>query len=159
MGFRYNTRQQNAIAHIANWLYRNKIRLWSRDRHSITDDQWSDYCNYVGAIWSCSNCILLMNMSYNSKLFFEPVRFTKDLYRLICQMLKKCVMMTSSKGNIFCVTGHLYGEFTGHRWIALKKASNAELWCLLWSALKQRIAQTIETPVIWDAIALIMTSL
>ena len=26
-------------------------------------------------------------------------------------------MMTSSNGNIFRVTGHLCGEFTGHRWI------------------------------------------
>ena len=26
-------------------------------------------------------------------------------------------MMTSSNWNIFCVTGHLCGEFTGHRWI------------------------------------------
>ena len=25
--------------------------------------------------------------------------------------------MTSSNGNIFCVTGHLCREFTGHRWI------------------------------------------
>ena len=27
-------------------------------------------------------------------------------------------MMTLSNGNIFRVTGHLYGEFTGHRWIS-----------------------------------------
>ena len=27
------------------------------------------------------------------------------------------IMMTSSNGNIFRVTGHLCGEFTGHRWI------------------------------------------
>ena len=26
------------------------------------------------------------------------------------------------------------GEFTGHRWITLTKASDAELWCPLWSA-------------------------
>ena len=26
------------------------------------------------------------------------------------------------------------GEFTGHRWIPLTKASDAELWCFLWSA-------------------------
>ena len=26
-------------------------------------------------------------------------------------------MMTSSNGNTFRVTGHLCGEFTGHRWI------------------------------------------
>ena len=36
------------------------------------------------------------------------------------------LMMTSSNGNIFRVTGHLCGEFT--------KASDAEIWCFLWSA-------------------------
>ena len=43
-------------------------------------------------------------------------------------------MMTSSNENIFRVTGPLYGEFTGHRWIPLTKASDAELWCFLSSA-------------------------
>ena len=43
-------------------------------------------------------------------------------------------MMTSSNGDIFRVTGHLCGEFTGPRWILHTKASDAELWCLLWSA-------------------------
>ena len=43
-------------------------------------------------------------------------------------------MMTSSNGIIFRVTGHLCGEFTGHRWIPCTKASHAELWCFLWSA-------------------------
>ena len=42
-------------------------------------------------------------------------------------------MMTSSNGNIFRVTGHLCGEFTGRRWIPRTKASDAELWCFLWS--------------------------
>ena len=31
------------------------------------------------------------------------------------------VMMTPPNGNIFCVTGPLCGEFTGHRWIPLKR--------------------------------------
>ena len=35
------------------------------------------------------------------------------------------VMMTSSNGSIFRVTGHLCGEFTGHRWIPHTKASDA----------------------------------
>ena len=43
-------------------------------------------------------------------------------------------MMTSSNGNIFRVTGHLCGEFTGPRWIPRTKASDAELLCFLWSA-------------------------
>ena len=44
------------------------------------------------------------------------------------------MMMTSSNGNIFRVTGHLCGEFTRHRWIPRTKASDAEIWCFLWSA-------------------------
>ena len=38
------------------------------------------------------------------------------------------------KWNHFRVTGPLWAKFTGHRWIPLTKASNAELWCFLWSA-------------------------
>ena len=44
------------------------------------------------------------------------------------------VMMTSSNGNIFHVTGPLWGEFTGHRWLPRTKDSDAELWCFPWSA-------------------------
>ena len=61
--------------------------------------------------------------------------------------------MTSSNGNIFHVTGPLWVEFTGYRWIPLTKASDAELKCFLWSAPAQTAEQTIETPAIWDAIA------
>ena len=46
-----------------------------------------------------------------------------------------CDFMMSSYENIFRVTGPLCGEFTGHRWIPHTKASDAELWCFLWSAL------------------------
>ena len=42
-------------------------------------------------------------------------------------------MVTSSNRNIFCVTGPLWGESTVHRLIPLTKASDAELWCFLWS--------------------------
>ena len=41
-------------------------------------------------------------------------------------------MMTPSNRKIFCGTGHLCGEFTGHRWFPRTKASDAELWCYLW---------------------------
>ena len=30
-------------------------------------------------------------------------------------------------------------EFTGHRWLPLTKASDAELWCILWSAPEQTV--------------------
>ena len=38
------------------------------------------------------------------------------------------------KWKVFRVTDHLCGEFTGPRWIPRTKASDAELWCFLWSA-------------------------
>ena len=53
--------------------------------------------------------------------------------------------------TFFRVTGHLWAEFIVH----LIKATDAELGCFLWFTPEQ----TIETPVIWDAIALVMMSL
>ena len=63
------------------------------------------------------------------------------------------------KWKNFRVTDPLWGESAGHRWIPLTEASDAERWYFPWSAPGQMVEQTIETPVIWDAIALIMTSL
>ena len=72
---------------------------------------------------------------------------------------KNTVPMTSSNGSPFCVTDPLWGEFIGQRWIPLTKASDAELWSFLWSVPEQTVEETIKTPVIWEAIVLIMTSL
>ena len=60
-------------------------------------------------------------------------------------------MMTSSNGNIFRVTGPLCGEFTGHRWIPLTKASDVELWCFFDLRLNKRLSKQswgwwLETP-------------
>ena len=54
-----------------------------------------------------------------------------------------------------------YWPFAGgiHRWISLTKASDAERWCFLWSTPEQTVEQILEAPVVWDTIALIMTSL
>ena len=68
-------------------------------------------------------------------------------------------MMTSSNGNILLLTGPLWGKSTGHQWIPLTKTSDAGLWCFLWSPPEQTAEQSIKTPVIWYAVALIMTSL
>ena len=63
------------------------------------------------------------------------------------------------KWKHFRVTGLLREEFTGHRWIPLTKASDAQLWCFLWSGPAPTVEQTMEAPVIWDVMALIMTPL
>ena len=65
----------------------------------------------------------------------EAICMELVLWTLINNQCRRCTtaqcwaMMTSSNGNIFRVTGHLCGEFTGHRWIPHTKASDAELWC------------------------------
>ena len=39
----------------------------------------------------------------------------------------------------------LWGESTGHRWIPLIQARDAELWYFLWSLPGQRVEQTVES--------------
>ena len=63
-------------------------------------------------------------------------------------------MMMSSHGKIFRYTGPVSG-INRHRWIPLTKASDAELWCFSLICAWKTVEQTIKTPVIWDAIALI----
>ena len=59
----------------------------------------------------------------------------------------------------FSITDPLWGESTGHRWIPSQRPVTRSFDFFLWSAPEQTYDQTIETPVIWDTIALIMTSL
>ena len=68
------------------------------------------------------------------------------------------IMMTSSRANISRVTGPLCGKSTGDRWILLTKAINTAPWCFLWYAPKQTVEQIIWTPVIWDAMAILMST-
>ena len=66
--------------------------------------------------------------------------------------LSSYIMVTSSNGNMFRFTGPLWGEITVHRWIPFAKASDAGLWCFLWSVcLNKRLSKSsrrwrFETP-------------
>ena len=83
---------------------------------------------FGGLEQDCGNS-LLMHRSYQSLAlshrldYFKMIRHGNGLY-----------MMTSWNGNIFRVTGLSCGDFIGHRWFPLTKASDAEIWCFLWSA-------------------------
>ena len=72
------------------------------------------------------HCNILSRNNHRNTLIVRPPRWI---------ML---FMMKSSNGNIFRVTGHLCGEFTGPRWIPHTKASEAELRCFLWSASEKK---------------------
>ena len=68
---------------------------------------------------------------------FKYINESRELWycniQLIPAIAREHIMMTSSNWNIFRVTCPLCGEFTGPRWITRTKASDAELWCFLWS--------------------------
>ena len=64
---------------------------------------------------------------------------------------RKHHMMTSSNGNIFRITGHFCGEFTGHRWIPRIKASDAGFDVFFDLRLNKRLSKQLwgwwfETP-------------
>ena len=72
-----------------------------------------------------------------NKLSMQKKENTNALHYLPFVVEMHRSMMTSSNGNIFRVTGHLCGEFTGLRWIPRTKASDAEL--LMFSLICTRI--------------------
>ena len=71
------------------------------------------------------------HFQHNSNPTGTQLQIRAEKCELCCCDLRLIIdMITSSNGNIFRVTGHMYGEFTGHRWIPRTKASDAELWCV-----------------------------
>ena len=62
-------------------------------------------------------------------------------YQTSVSGLVSIAMVTSWNGNIFRVTGHLYGEFTGHWWIPRTKASDAQVDVFFDLRLKERLSK------------------
>ena len=93
----------------------------------------SHYLNQLRLVWWRIHAALLdklLGLTYSNHV----ISYCTISYELTCYLVLSSFMMTSSNGNIFRVTGPLCGEFTGPRWIPCTKASDAELWCFLWSA-------------------------
>ena len=97
--------------------------------------------DFMYFVLKCPICHL-----FNTLRIFCVIYRTLNLYNF-CQPRepKSAVfhysMMTPSYGNIFSVTGPLWGEFIGHQWFPLTKASDAELWCFLWSGPNKRLSK------------------
>ena len=69
----------------------------------------------------------------------DDLSVVSDLIRVQVCTCHSSEFVTWWRGNIFCVTGPLCGEFTGHRWIPLTKASDAEMWCFFLSAPERTV--------------------
>ena len=113
-----------------------KISFWS-DKCSYARNYEQTFCDYISnmtditcrwRVWRLVGIAVGM-----APLWDQRKRMLWDMSEWHNRH-SELLMMTSSNGNIFCVTGPLCGEFTGDRWIPLTKASDAEPWCFLWSA-------------------------
>ena len=94
-------------------------------------NHWSIIAHVQSSIYHTEPCIccwqsMLSFITWNTDLVIPISKgtmiITNGPFRL---------MMTSSNGNIFRVTGRLCGEFTRHRWILRTRASNKEVLCFL----------------------------
>ena len=109
--------------------------------------EWSIVGYGTGVFWDLWNWSIDYKITLNrffqfKLLIYFNIQLTtngSELWYLYCQCYwcskqktLPWIMMTSSNVHIFRVTGPLCGEFAGHRWIRLTKASDTELRCFLW---------------------------
>ena len=71
----------------------------------------------------------------------------------------RCNVITSTNGKNCRVTGPLWGESTGHRWIPLTKASDAKLWYFFDVRMNKRLSKQNREAGDLNALTLIVTSL
>ena len=84
--------------------------------------------------------------------------FSDDIQLQICYSWKRHDMKTLSELLAPCeenppvagVTGPLWGETTGNRWIPPHQGPERGLWWFLWCWSKQMVEQPIEMPVILE---------
>ena len=103
--------------------------------HHHLENILCEYQNLTKLIWRA--CLKCSETSPSTP--FRPIHHISSIAALTLKYLD-CILChiypwhdDVIKWNIIRVTGPLCGEFTGHRWIPRTKASDAELWCFLWS--------------------------
>ena len=134
--------------------YKNSFAIHVSDR-SLFDVDPKGLC-YLG----CYRILIVTAYILKQNLHDVATKNAEVLPIMACTHCNSCRSWWRHQKKTFSesplVTGPLWGESTGRRWIPLPKAGDAELWCFLWPAPEQTVEQTIETLVIWDTIALIM---
>ena len=97
--------------------------------------RWPVDSPHKGPVFPCHDVILITDVAYLSAIDPATTAPSREPAMVIVEIRstiqvrphtrENCKdnrdMMTSSNGNIFSVTGHLCGEFTGHRWIPAQR--------------------------------------
>ena len=122
-----NLRRTSKSGMLANTLYAQTLRKNGKI-YGLNVDRQLPFMTMI--METTRNC---MNIVEQSPVICKPAAGLGAASRV------EYLWHGSHYGNIFRVTGPLCEEFTGHRWIALTKASDAELWCFLWSEPEQTV--------------------
>ena len=101
----------------------NRVNVISKVDCTIIQTWWTCFCSfdilcfndYFNMYWQ--NAVQICS----EVIFWNDLIYTDTWWR-------------HQNGNIFRLTGSLCGKFTGHRWILRTKASDAYIWCFVWSA-------------------------
>ena len=98
-------------------------------------DRLVKWCPSCSVFYHCAWCIsIVVCIVYSYTCYFQSVTNGHHGRFYFHFHVSHVFHDDDIKWKHFRVTGHLCGEFTGHRWIPHTKASDAELWCFLWSA-------------------------
>ena len=128
-----------------------------RDKHLYQVLSTVCICHFLGPICNANQSVC-KHSSLISGYYPHP-RWRHQMETLSASLALCAGRQPSSMKVLWC--GKF--TFTGHRWISRTKASDAELWWFLWFApeqtVEQLIVRLIVRLVIWDAMALILTSL
>ena len=88
-----------------------RVSFWDHNSFWCRIDRWRvNWLLYMSNIFTNVTCDFVA-------LFIKAKLYESNFTDLILIVETNNYMMTSSNGNIFRVTGHLCGEFTGPRWI------------------------------------------
>ena len=139
------TDDKSTLVRAMAW-FRHLNQCWPRSPtpYGVTRPQWVN-CAWIemnlSHCWTLIICKLTVYYSLTNRMPLHnadsyhfalnaPVRASTPCMHVLNRFHDDDVI----KWKLFRVTGPLCGEFTGHRWIPFTKASDAELWCFLWSA-------------------------
>ena len=99
-------------------------------------------CYLRRAFWgTVSDFIAYLSAVFADQMSWNPVSYST------------AIIMTSSNGNIFHITGPFWGESTSQWWFPSQGASNTGFDAFFHLCLN--VEQTIKMPLIWEAIVLI----
>ena len=121
--------QTSGLRQKPRYMALSNIHIGSEN--SLEWGSW-DFVDVLNILQEWPNCVIVAQHTMPS---WEYIGKTYGIW----QFEAGCHMIRSSNGNIFRVTGPLYGEFTSHRWIPLTKARDARLWGFVWSAPEQTV--------------------